>query len=55
MGSVPRVIIGAVDNVLFVVYTTRGYDGEEVFRIISARKADDDERALYESLKYDVL
>ena len=55
VGSVPRVIIGSVDNVLFVVYTTRSYDGEEVFRIISARKADDDEKALYESLKYDIM
>lgn len=55
LGSIPKAIIGAVDNVLFVVYTTRGYDGDEFYRIISARKADDDEKALYESLKYDTL
>ena len=55
IGSIPRAIIGEVDNVLFVVYTVRGYDGEEVFRIISARKADDDEKAMYETLKYDTI
>ena len=36
--------IGLVDNVLFVVYTEQG----EAIRIISARKADENERRVYD-------
>ena len=55
IGNIPRAIIGEVDNVLFVVYTIRSRKGIDYRRIISARVADDDERELYESLKYDEL
>ena len=38
-------------GILFVVYTERGYeDGEEIIRIISARKADKQERRDYENM-----
>ena len=37
------ITIGKVDDILFVVYTERGYNT----RIISARKADKDERREY--------
>lgn len=52
-GSIPRAIIGEVNNVLFVVYTVRARKGIDYRRIISARPADKDERELYESLKYE--
>ena len=55
IGSIPRAIIGEVNNVLFVVYTIRGSKGTDYRRIISARAADKDERELYESLKYEEL
>ena len=40
-------------GILFVVYTERGYeDGEEVVRIISARKANKQERSDYERMVF---
>ena len=53
IGSIPRAIIGEVNNVLFVVYTVRARKGIDYRRIISARPADKDEKELYESLKYE--
>ena len=37
--GVPRALMGEIDNVLFVVYTTRFMKQEEYYRIISARVA----------------
>ena len=37
--GIPRALLGEIDNVLFVVYTTRFMRQEEYFRIISARAA----------------
>lgn len=53
IGSIPRAIIGEVNNVLFVVYTVRTRKGIDYRRIISARPADKDEKELYELLKYE--
>lgn len=40
-------------GILFVVYTEREYEGgEEVIRIISARKAEKDERRAYETMTF---
>ena len=41
--GVPRAFLGAVDNVLFVVYTMRYISGSEFHRIISARAAEKEE------------
>jgi uncharacterized protein len=42
-------------GILFVVYTEREYeDGEEVIRIISARKAEKSERRAYETMTFHV-
>lgn len=35
--GVPRALMGEIDNVLFVVFTTRMMDNDEYYRIISAR------------------
>lgn len=39
--------IGWVEDVLYVCYTTRKHGSEEYIRMISARIAKEDERALY--------
>ena len=49
--GIPRAFLGAVDNVLFVVYTMRYISGAEYHRIISARAAEKDEIAEYEAAK----
>ena len=49
--GVPRAFLGAVDDVLFVVYTMRFIAGSEYHRIISARAAEKDEIREYEAAK----
>lgn len=49
--GVPRAFLGAVDNVLFVVYTMRFIAGSEYHRIISARAAEKEEIEEYEAAK----
>lgn len=53
--SVPRAILGKVNNVLVVVYTIRAMNNTDYRRIISARKADDDEIRIYEQLKEELF
>lgn len=51
--SVPATFIGAVNSVLYVVYTERATEeGEDLFRIISARRATPLEKRVYEENKY---
>ena len=49
--GVPRAFLGAVDDVLFVVYTMRFIAGSEFHRIISARAAEKEEIEEYEAAK----
>ena len=49
--GVPRAFLGAVDDVLFVVYTMRFISGSEYHRIISARAAEKEEIEEYEAAK----
>ncbi len=42
-----RITIGKSGKILFVVYTERHYDIADTIRIISARRANDEERRLY--------
>ncbi|MBQ8699301.1 MAG: BrnT family toxin [Schwartzia sp.] len=42
-----RITIGKAGKILFVVYTERHYDIGEVVRIISARRATEQERRFY--------
>ena len=42
-----RITIGKAGKILFVVYTERYYDIGEVIRIISARRATEQERSFY--------
>ena len=35
----PRALMGEIDNLLFIVYTTRFMKNDEYYRIISARAA----------------
>ena len=42
-----RITIGKAGKILFVVYTERHYDIGEVVRIISARRATEQERGFY--------
>lgn len=52
-GSVPATFIGSVNSVLYVVYTERATeDGEDLYRIISARRATPLEKRVYEENKY---
>ena len=37
--GVPRALMGEIDNVLFIVYTTRFMKNDEYYRMISARAA----------------
>lgn len=50
--GVPRAFLGAVDDVLFVVYTMRFLAGSEYHRIISARTAEKEEIKEYEAAKF---
>ncbi len=53
IGSIPTTFIGSVNSVLYVVYTERATDaGEDVYRIISARRATPLEKRVYEESKY---
>ena len=53
IGSVPAIFIGAVNSVLYVVYTERATEkGEDLYRIISARRATPPEKRVYEENKY---
>lgn len=49
--GIPRAFLGAVENVLLVVYTMRYIEGSEYHRIISARAAEEDEIKEYEAAK----
>lgn len=49
--GIPRAFLGAVDDVLLVVYTMRFIAGSEYHRIISARAAEKDEIEEYEAAK----
>ena len=51
-GSVPTTYIGSVNSVLYVVYTERAEKGEDLLRIISARRATPLEKQVYEENKY---
>ena len=42
------IAIGCVYKILYVVYTVRRVDSDEVYRMISARKATQKEQKLYE-------
>lgn len=42
-----RITIGKADKILFVVYTERKYDIGNTIRLISARRANEDERRFY--------
>ncbi|MBR1886815.1 MAG: BrnT family toxin [Schwartzia sp.] len=42
-----RITIGKADKVLFVVYTERKYDIGNTIRLISARRANEEERRFY--------
>ena len=42
-----RITIGKADKVLFVVYTERSYDIGNTIRLISARRANEEERRFY--------
>ena len=53
IGSVPATFIGMVNSLLYVVYTERATeDGEDLYRIISARQATSLEKQVYEENKY---
>ena len=53
IGSVPATFIGSVNSVLYVVYTERATEeGEDLYRIISARLATPLEKRVYEESKY---
>lgn len=52
-GGVPTTFIGSVNSVLYVVFTERATeDGEDLYRIISARQATPLEKRVYEESKY---
>lgn len=42
------IAIGWVNKILYVVYTVRIEKSEEIYRMISARKAKPDEKKMYE-------
>lgn len=42
-----RITIGMARKILFVVYTERDYDDHDAIRIISARRANEEERMMY--------
>ncbi len=49
----PTTFIGSVNSVLYVVYTERATEfGEDLYRIISARRATPLEKQVYEENKY---